>query len=348
MASTTEKPRTRIEEYIYRMKWRFYIPLILMLLCGFALYKWEKGKKLIFSSTFTLLPSQSSSGGLPGGDLSPLSYILGSSGMGGAGGSDLIPIMASRMFRESITEDTIQWQGKKHLFADILIDSIPPPSAFQKWLNALLYDKMGPPSLKSKISSAAKLLGLSVEIAPHDDPAFMGVTVITYTNISPSLVQLVGESYVAEIQSYYKDKKTEKTRKLYEFYVDRTDSIRRELDGRMKRTAKIEDEDKYRIFARTELPKLENQKESEILAEMYAQMLAMREGALNDYLKDAPTLQILDSPAPPYDVKRPKPYLMLVAGAILGIIFGVLLSVQKLLRQDVFAYLKNALASSEE
>lgn len=349
MASRIEKPQTRIEEYLYRIKWRFYLPLIGMIICGFALYQWQKGKKIIYSTKFTLLPSQSSGpGGAPGGDLSPLSYILGSSGLGGGSGSDLIPIMASRMFRESITEDTIVWQGKRCLFADIIIDSIPKPSPFRKWLNSLLYDEMGPPTLKGKISKAAKQLERSVTVAPHDDPAFLGVTVVSYENISAPLVQLVGKSYIDEIQSYYKIKKTEKTRKLYEFYVDRTDSIRRELEGRLRRTAKMEDEDKFRIFARTELPKLENQKEADILAEMYAQMLAMREGALNDYLKDAPTLQVLDAPEPPFDVQKPKPFMMLFVGAFLGIFFGIVLSVQKLLRQDLVSYLKKALESKDE
>lgn len=346
MASKTEKTRSHIEEYIYRLKWRFYIPLIMMLLCSFALFKKESGKRISYTTKFTLLPSQNTgAGGMPA-DLSPLSYILGSSGVGGSS-SDLIPIMASRMFRESITADTIQWQGKKCLFADILLDSIPKPSPFQKWLNSLLYDEYGPPNLKSKIANTAKMLEFSVVVAPHEDPAFMGVTVITYENICPTLVQLVGNSYVQKIQSYYKDKKTEKTRKLYEFYVNRTDSIRRELDGRMRKTARMEDEDKYRVFAQTELPKVEAQKESEILAQMYAQMLAMREGALNDYLKDAPTLQVLDAPEPPFDLIKPRPLVMLVIGAFLGIFLGVILSVQKLLRQDIAAYLKKAMADNE-
>jgi uncharacterized protein involved in exopolysaccharide biosynthesis len=184
-------------------------------------------------------------------------------------------------------------------------------------------------------------------VAPHEDPALMGVTKITYENVSPSIIQLVGKSYIEKIQTYYKDKKTEKTRKLYEFYVNRTDSIRRELDKRMVRTAKIEDEDKYRVFARAELPKLENQKEGEILTQMYAQMLAMREGALNDYLKDAPTLQILDAPEPPFDVTPPKPYLMLTIGIVFGLVFGLFLSVSKLLLKDVVSYIQQSMQETE-
>lgn len=345
MALTREKPRTHVEEYIYRIKWRFYIPLIMMILCGFGLYKWEKSKRPLFTTKFTLLPSQSGgSGGMPA-DLSPLSYILGSSG--GGGGGDLIPIMSSRMFRESITDDSIIWQGKKCLFADILIDSMPKPSVFQRWKNALFAEPSGPPTLKTKVAKAAKILEKDLVIAPHEDPALMGVTKITYENISPSIIQLVGKSYIEKIQTYYKDKKTEKTRKLYEFYVNRTDSIRRELDKRMIRTAKIEDEDKYRVFAKAELPKLENQKEGEILTEMYAQMLAMREGALNDYLKDAPILQILDAPEPPFDVTPPKPYLMLFVGIVLGLVFGIFLSVAKLFFKDIVSYIQKSMQESE-
>lgn len=349
--------------YLKSIKKRWYLHLLLPLIFSAIFLKMALGTKVVYTATTTFLPTSDSPSSGVG---SSISMLLGSVGGGGGGGGEggyFIPLMMSKSISEQVVEDTIEWQGKKRLLADVIIENEPPLSfstrmkvTIIKTLIAIFKPK---PKLeaagasdngvnRSNIILGAKIAREKSEVITGQDPENMGVIFFSYTDFNPALIKIVADRYIKVITNYYKSQKTEKSRRNYEFYVRRTDSVKYVLDRNLRKGAKIEDEEKFKIFAQDVIPSREIEGQTELLNQMYAQLVSLREAALNDLMQETPVVQILDKPEMPFKEVKPDYFVYLMGGLILGFMLSIILSIWKLLKTDITDIIVKAIEAKDE
>lgn len=344
-----DKITERLQLYRKTILKRWYVYLITGILFSLIFLKMALDEKPSYTATTAFLPPAGQSA-----DLSPISMILGTAGLPGAGGqSDFVPLLKSRTISEKVVDDSTDWEGQRKLIADIIIDNQPKPSFIDRMtrkINGWISGKVPeiPTSRKGKVTLAGRIvLKLQLVVEGSLDPLTPSLINVKYSHTSPQVVKLISNRYVEVISNHYKVQRTEKARKTYEFYVMRTDSVKRELDKNMNKGAKILDEDKFRIFAQDELPVKQLEGQSEVLKQMYAQLVTMKETALNNLLQLTPVVQIVDKPDPPYDKTEPSVLLNLILGLFLGIILGIMLIIRKPLKEDIISYLRQVMEAAD-
>ena len=295
--------------------------LVLGIVFALLFLKMEFGKSVSYTATTAFLPPSGQQA-----DLSPLSMILGSAGLPGAEGqSDFVPLLKSRTIAEIIVGDSTDWEGTRRLIADIVIENQPKLTIIDKvtrQINAWIKGQASemPTSRGGKTIMAGRIvIKQQLLVEASIDPLMPGIVNVKYTHTNPKLVQVISNRYVEVIRNHYRKQKTEKARKTYEFYVTRIDSIQNELDKNLHKGAKIIDEEKFRIFAKDEIPVKQTEGEIEVLKQMYAQMITLKESALNNLLQETPVVQVVDKPDPPYDRDEPSILLMTIFGLFLGV-----------------------------
>lgn len=328
---------------------RWYVYLITGILFAVIFVKMALDEKPVFTANTAFLPPSGQAA-----DLSPISMILGSAGIPGTGGqSDFIPLLKSRTISEKVVDDSTDWEGQKKLIADLVIEKQPKLTMMAKitraitgWITGKYFDP--PTTRKGKVVLAARLmLTQQVVVEGSIDPLTPALIHLKYTHSDPQLIKIISNRYVEVITNHYKKQRTEKSRKTYEFYVMRTDSVSKELEKNLRKGAKIIDEDKFRIFAQDEIPVKEIEGQSEVLKQMYAQLVTMKESALNNLLQETPVVQIVDKPDPPYDKAEKSVISALILGIFLGVLLGVMFVVRKLLKEDIRNYLRQVMEAAD-
>lgn len=336
--------KNKIAIYTSRIKKRWYMHLILALVVTAILLKIAIGTKAVYTVQATFLPAQSAESAL-----SPISMILGSAGADGGGTDYFIPLMQSKTISEQVAEDSIQWQGKKRLLADVILENEPPPgfmadltAKFVRWVIKTLSPPppgAGESNPRQNVIDGAYVLRLKTTIEASAEVETQGLIFLKYKDTNPSLSKIIVYRYIEVITSYYKKQKTEKSRINYEFYVHRTDSVKAVIDANLRKGAKIEDEEKFKIFVQDAIPTRQIEGQTELLKQIYGELITMREAALNDLMKETPVVQVLDKPEPPFDVSRPNYILNIVGGLILGFLLSVIISIWKPLKADITSFL---------
>lgn len=312
--------------------------------------------EVTYTATTTFLPSaenQSAGGGLSAllGDFAPMSPSGGS-------GSYFVPLIQSKAIAYEVVNDTVMWNGKKMLLADVILSLEPPAS----WLNRSIKNLsklLGKPkpaisssptdnqAVSPNVIGAASVLKNHLSVEVGQEVSNQGIVSIVIKHQNSQLLKLVSYRYIDVLTEYYQTQKSEKARKNYEFYVHRTDSVKAVLDMTMRKGARLEDEEKYKIFLQDAIPMKETEGQAKILEAMYVQLVNMREVALGELKKETPTVQVLDYPLPPYPDDKPKLLTYLIGGIILGLFLSILLSIWKLLKADVLKILEDALKEDE-
>lgn len=336
--------KNKIAAYKQRIKKRWYMHIILSLVVTAILLKIAIGTKAEYTVQATFLPAQSAESAL-----SPISMILGSAGGDGGGSDYFIPLMQSKTISEQVAEDSIMWNGKKRLLADVIIENEPPQSfitkmssQFVRWIIKTLSPPppgSGEANPRQNVIDGAYIARLKTTVEASAEVETQGLIFLKYTDTNPSLSKIIVYRYIDVITNYYKKQKTEKSRINYEFYVHRTDSVKAVIDANLRKGAKIEDEEKFKIFVQDAIPSKQIEGQAELLKQIYGELITMREAALNDLMKDTPVVQVLDKPEPPFDVSRPNYILNIVGGLMLGFILSVIISIWKLLKEDITSFL---------
>ncbi len=268
----------------------------------------------------------------------PLSLILGNQ----TEGSDqlqMLQIMQSRMLNEAVAADSIETESGKVWVAEKILELYASGFSLKGWVIGL-FIKDEPMSQRTKVVTAGKILSGLMNAESNDN----GFIEMTFSCLDNKVAGPISYKYIEHLRSYYNDQRTQKAKLNVEFFAQRADSVKRELDKVNYSLARNLDQNQFRIRATSEVYPAELRAKQEILKEMYISLGISREQAVAQLQQSTPVIQVLDSPEPPFDRKGKSWLKWGVIGWFLGSLLFALWMTRKLWIEDVSVLIKQLLS----
>ncbi|MDX2283398.1 MAG: hypothetical protein NW241_04515 [Bacteroidia bacterium] len=330
----------RIREYLQRLRRKWPVPVIWgALFAGLMLLNSSFRPTIYIARTIFHPEAAGDQGGNAAN--SALSLLFGPSAEQG-GANFMIGILKSRYISEAVVADTILYEGQRHLLADLVLARSPRASSlFNAW-RLLRKEDPAAYSYQSKIVSAARQLRNALVVMVRDD----GFISMEFSFFEPALTGLISETFIRQLDAYYKRQRTEKAVRNVEFFTHRSDSVKRELDKTTRALAGTQDRSRFNLFSIDRVYPAELEVKRDMLTQMYVSLVVSKEQALAQLMQDTPIIQVLDPPAPPFDVLKASYLLYAMIGLFAGLVLGAILAVRPLLAEDLGQAIRQALASS--
>ena len=328
--------QAKVQSYTSIIKKRGFIIAIIAVLLGGLMVLYAQTKETLYIASTTFLPEKGSSRQTLSFD--PISSLLNGGGFQGSDGGEISGVLMSRHLSEVVAKDSIIYKGEKRLAADCLlesylIDRFSWGNIFGKTPNIAQIDFQG------KIASASKMLRGGINIEPND----YGFMEMTYAFGNEELVGTLSMRYIAQLGNYLNEKRTEKARTEFSFYQHKSDSVQHLLDSLSYARAGYMDNRPFRSKITEEVLPKKQEILFENLKQVYLQYALSREQALSQIQKDKPTIQVLDTPKPPYRTLAPRLLLYFVLGLFVGCALTIFYFTRKLLLADFVQLLERAL-----
>lgn len=299
-----------VNRYLSPLKRRKWLIIAIGLLAGLGMGIRAYFAPVMYRTTTVFHPESSPTGssGLMIPD--PISILMGSSD-GSASGQQMIGVLQSKSISESVVADTIVWNETQKLLAEVILGEQPQGFSLISMVKQLFVEDTG-------LTYSAKIIQASQQLMREQslETSEQGFIVFTFGFYNPDLCQLIAEKYIEKLISYYTKQKTAKAQLNVDFFTERTDSVKRELDVISAQRARAIDQEQYRVFARDMVPTAELDSKLEMLKEMYIQLVASREQFIAQLKRETPIIQILDPPKPPFDVESPSTLIHFMGGLI--------------------------------
>jgi uncharacterized protein involved in exopolysaccharide biosynthesis len=337
----------KVKSYLRLVLRRWWLVLLTMIGVSVLMIFIAIKKEVTYISKTIFHPQQSSNG-----PTDPFALLFSGGEMGGTGNQEMQAILESAHLSEMVAADTVLWQGKPITITKLFMELNPPKApSIDQWINKKLNAWFAPksgtggaggkyePSFKDSVVQVATGLKKTVELKESE----RGMVEMTFYANNPQFLKTISYKYIHKLTDYYKANRTLKSKESYHFLAKRTDSVKRELMGSISKGAQYLDKNQFGIFAEQQVPVKKTEGETQILQAMYAQLVTMREGALNQLLQDTPVLQVLDYPNPPYENNKPKLAIYFFIGLVVGFIVGIVLAVFGMLRRDIKDYINETL-----
>ena len=327
----------RVKEYlkVIRKRWLSWTILGLIGALGFGLFAYFSPNEYRTYATFH--PDTGNQSGLSAA-ANPLAFIFGND-VGDGKSNQMIGVLDSRRLSEMVAADSVMINDTLTLLADIIREQSQPVFSFK----SLFQSRKKNPSLKSKIVSAGKKIQSKLKAQATE----AGFIKMEFSFYSTEMTGIISHAYIDALQEYYKNQKTEKARKNFDFYTHLSDSVKKEIDKAALKVAKFEDQNKNLVFARKRLTVAEETIKLTNLQEMYKALLINREQARSQLLMDTPIIQILDYPDPPYIPVGKSSLIYTLFGLFLGLILGLVLITRTYWQEDIKMYIQQILANQE-
>jgi hypothetical protein len=278
----------------------------------------------------TVFHPDSGSNPLMGDATNPLSLILGNQAEGAQQGQ-MIEILQSRHINESVAADTIESEGERRMAANVILEMYDPGFSLVQWVIELFTGKPEPLTDEKRIKNAASIMESLLKAETTDN----GFIVMLFSCKSQEIGRQLSYRYIHHLSQYYELQRTEKAKKNVEFFTQRADSVKRELDKVTYGLARNIDQNQFRIRATSEVYPSELRAKQEILKQMFITLTINREQAIAQLQQETPVIQVLDRPEPPYTRKGRSFIKFGVMGWFLGSFFLALFFVRNLLREDI-------------
>lgn len=299
-----------IDRYLSPLKRRKWLIIAVGLLAGLGFGLRAYFAPVMYRTTTVFHPESSSTGssGLMIPD--PISILMGSSD-GSASGQQMIGVLMSKSISEAVVADTILWNDAQRLLAEVILEERPQSFSVFRSIQQLFVEDTG-------LTYNAKIIQASFQLMKEQniETSEQGFIVFSFGFYNPTLCQLIAEKYIDHLISYYTKQKTAKAQLNVDFFTERTDSVKRELDVVSARRARAIDQEQYRVFARDMVSTAELDAKLEMLKEMYIQLVASREQFIAQLKRETPIIQVLDPPKPPFDVEGPSVLINFLGGFI--------------------------------
>ncbi len=301
-----------IDRYLSPLKRRKWLILVIGLLAGLGFGIRAYFAPVMYRATTVFHPESNSTGSSGFMIPDPISLLMGSSD-GSASGQQMIGVLMSKSISEAVVADTIPWNDSSRLLAEVILEERPQSFSVIRFIQQMFVEDTGL-TYNAKIIQASHQLMREQKIETSEQ----GFIVFSFGFYHPALCQLIAEKYIDNLISYYTKQKTAKAQLNVDFFTERTDSVKRELDIVSARRARAIDQEQYRVFARDMISTAELDAKLEMLKEMYIQLVASREQFIAQLKRETPIIQVLDPPKPPFDVEGPS-VLMSFLGGLMGI-----------------------------
>ncbi len=126
---------------------------------------------------------------------------------------------------------------------------------------------------------------------------------------------------VKQVISFYTDTKTKRSSKIVDLLQKRADSLKLAYDNALLGRAELSDANLNSAFQTPVVAIQRKQTDITVLATAYGELLKNLEIAKFNMLKDAPLIQIIDTPMQPLEKKK---LSRLLVGLLLGFAFGII------------------------
>lgn len=333
----------RLKVYYQILRNRWWALMLTGALLGlvFAVFAFRSQKT--YTSLAVLHPDVGTgSSALAGLSSDPLSMIFGGSGGKSMGTKQIIGVLLSRRISEAVAGDSILIDSTSTLLADAVAETLPAGFSPVDWILSLFSEPPPPPTLKAKVINVGRVLRSIMEVETNDQ----GFVELKISFPDPELLEAISNSYIEQLDAYYKSQKTEKADENIRFYEKRSDSVKREIDKNVLITAKYVDKNKYGTSAITQLQGEMQQTELEMLGELYKIQMMSLEQAKGQRQQNSPIIQVLDYPDRPYDVSALPIGILGILGFILGLMLAALYRIRHLLSADLTAVIQSMIESS--
>lgn len=319
--------------------------LILLIAAGFGAFLYYVAKQdiLLYTSTATVFPLNSSGGS--GVSASTIGSLLGMSDVpqsfsSGEASINIVELASSRRTREAVSMERIPSMKNKRV-AELLLEEYNRHTGFMK--NEAIKTPLD--SLQLINFSSNVLRGAFTSKINKN-----GILELHYTNSNPDLVREISYIYIDKISSFYIELKKKKAQLDFDFAVKKADSLLAVLNNLDKKAIALDESTFFtnEELKRYSLPKVNLAQDKATVQSQYYYAVNNRESAAYKLQKDTPIIEPLDKPEPPFATTQKSALMYGIIGIMLGTFFGIVLVSWKLISKYLGSELNKALEKASQ
>ena len=330
-----------IKQLIKRLKKFSWLIAVIAAVFGAFFFYIARQSVLLYTSTATVFPLNSSTESSPG---STITNLLGLSDVpksfSGEASINIVELANSRRTREAVAMERIPSMQNK-MISELLIEENNRHTGFMQ------NEEIKPPKDSlTKVNIASSMLkgAFSAKINKN------GILEIHFSNSNSDLVREVSYVYIEKLSGFYIELKKKKAQIDYEFAVKKADSLLQVMNGLDKRAVAL---DESTFFTNTELqryslPKVNLAQDKATVQAQYYYAVNNRESAAYRLQKETPIIEALDKPEPPYDPVKKSKIVYTIIGLILGGFIGILLVSWKIINKYLSDELNKAIEKASK
>lgn len=269
---------------------------------------------------FAFSESQDGKGNLVG-LASQFGVNLGDDGAGFFQGDNLVELMKSRNLVEKTLYNKVEVGGKKdflvnHIIAqEFDVSENPEDKIHDVWFEDSTRFFLGDSFLGVYHEYIIENSCLTIS-KKDDELAFVEVS---FTSENDTIAKLFTENLVKEATAYYSAIKMRRFNNSMSSLNLKIDSVGKEMKKNFSYAASKLDQASLLIRTAPRVSQLTNQKEAEMQATIYAELIKSRELQQAQMLRDQPLVEVIDEPIYPLEENKPSKLIGLLAG---GFLFG--------------------------
>jgi len=325
--NTSQLPK-EIVTRIFRYK---TLIIVLGIVCAILLFIKAKITKPEYTSVATLFPlTNPADNELNGGTLSSILGIAeASKSFSSEASINIIELALSRNVREAVASTRIPGNWGNKTVAELLLQEQNNNFSFFSKKMELPDDSI------SRIVLGGKLLLPNINARLNKN----GVLELNFTNTNEELVKPVSEILISKISQFYIDLRIEKATVDYNFTLKKIDSLQKVVDSLDRKAIQMQGSTLFTSGDKLlySLPKDNLSDEKMRVSHERDIAINNREEALWRLQKVTPIVKTLDTPDPPFDIKKESGIIYGIVGFIVGAIITILILISGL----VYRYIKS-------
>lgn len=305
-------------------------------------YAWLQKPKYVAILSFSMEDDKQSSGGLAG-IASQFGLDLG--GVGGTfSGENILAFMHSDKMIQSTLLSTTTIGGKPKSLLNMYLDVYELDKGFKKSKEKSMRELSFPEN--QDIATYTRLQD-SILIKITEDirkqiiqtikpDSKLNLYTVTCTSQDETFSSEFCNKLVTQVSNFYMQTKTKRSAKIVDILQKRVDSIRTAYDNALAGRAELSDENLNAAFQTPLVGIQRKQTDVTVLATAYGEVLKNLEIAKFNLLKDAPLIQVIDTPMLPLEKKKLGRLLGgVVAGALCAFLFIIYLIIKRMFKQTI-------------
>ncbi len=330
-----------IKNLLRRLKKYSWLIAVIAGLFGGLFFYIARQSVMLYTSTATVFPLNSSTESSPG---STISNLLGLADVpksfSGEASINIVELATSRRTREAVAMERVP-SLKNKTISELLIEENNRYTGFMQ------NETIEPPADSLQQNNIASNLLRGAFVAKINKN---GILELHFTNSNKQIVREVSYVYIEKLSGFYIELKKKKAQIDFEFAVKKADSLLTVLNALDKRAIT---QDEQTFFTNEErkrysLPKINLGQDKATVQSQYYYAVNNRESAAYRLQKETPIIEPLDRPEPPYDQTKKSKIIYSLLGLILGTFIGLLIVSWKIINQYFSEELNKAIEKASK
>ncbi len=307
-----------IKGYWIKLRLWFFISLLSGIILAFVFYKKETNKPLQYMGTTTfMLSSDDVSGGA--GLSTAMGILLPSSG-GGGNKTILLELLKSH----SMIERTLLTNAYINGDSELLINHYIKINGFRDaWKGDKNWENYSYTSNYKRDTSEEKdgfLRNSAINIGASYTPlkSDEGIFSISFIHTNQEFTKAFIDNLVITLINYYTEKKTAKSRIIYEYAKNRYDALTGKVSGQEQSLAKLQDQSGEFVFMADRVPQQSVQRDIGLSSGMLQEAAKSLAAASMSLVQETPFVQVIDDVRLPLAIIEPSKVKKGIIGFALG------------------------------